>query len=231
MLVNIMSIVNSKIMNFIIPELESGIVRAPWSDHMISMRVQKDKHYTATDLNGTIAVIRITLLDKNTKSIAFTVLSTQFYPKTREGTLYQALIDRKYQEKLLELLPLTTYERLVWVTTDFSSPQQPQYDRLESIMIRSCSQCETAWKPSISQTVLTINEVLPSEPVILSVPKSRDIQPSSCDQNTCFIGPEGGWSEREEDIFEDNSLRRLSYPGIVYPSWLAGYSHNISIRS
>jgi len=227
-LANIVCVVNTITMNFYVPDIRIGIISSPISDHFFSMRLSSGDPCSLTDLKGNTAAAVILNADKKNRTIEYDINSIKTSDNARKGILYQALIDRSYQEKLIEVLPFSHFKKIVFVATDNASPQQPNYDRLEGILIRSCCQCETAWKPHIQKEVVTIDKVLSKKDIIVMDSSFNDTQSESKQKkNACFVGPEGGWSDNEQELFKQFSASKIFYSGIVYPAWFAGLAFSM----
>ena len=94
-------------MHFYIPNLKASVLDEVQSAHLLVMRVQENKTYNASDLNGKTCKILITKVDKKTKTIEFEQAEipkkAEFVPKV----MFQAIPDKVYLDKLCEVLPLT----------------------------------------------------------------------------------------------------------------------------
>ena len=136
-------------MHFYISNLKAEVLDEAQASHLFVMRVQENKIYKASDLNGKVCKILITKVDKKTKTIEFEQASIpkqmDFIPKV----MFQAIPDKVYLDKLCEVLPLTGITDLYFFYSQNSIEYPLNQGRITKILIRSCEQAEVAYLPKI----------------------------------------------------------------------------------
>jgi RsmE family RNA methyltransferase len=136
-------------MHFYIPDLKANKLTQDESSHLFVMRVQEDKTYTASDLEGRTCKILIRKVDKKSKTIEFEQAEI---PKTAEfkfKIMFQAIPDKLYLDKLCEVLPLSGVTDLFLFYSDNSVQYPVNQERITKILIRSCEQAKVAYLPKI----------------------------------------------------------------------------------
>ena len=215
-------------MYFYLPQL--GIKKLPYpaSSHLASMRVQTGDVIFATDLNGKKAKLKIVDFNKKKKEYKFEKIDLEYIlPVKEKKVLIQSITDKNYIDKMLEVVPLAGITDVVLFVSDFSPRQNLNKERLEKIIIRSCEQAELIYKPSLTFSENSLEEIVKKYyPVILdsNIVQDEDKNREKDDFNSVLVGCEGGWSERELDICKKYNLQFQSLGGVVYPAWIAGYT-------
>jgi 16S rRNA (uracil1498-N3)-methyltransferase len=181
------------------------------------MRLSLDEIIVACDQKGKVAKIKVTQIDK--KSYSFEILESWEESLLTSKIIFQAQIDKVYLDKLVEMLPLGQITELVIFASDNSQVQNINLDRLNKILIRSCEQCHLAYKPKISVSSVSLEQILQDySPIIL---EKNDQKISNLNFQKVLVGPEGGWSQREKQLFAN--FMTCSLGNLVYPAWIAGY--------
>jgi RsmE family RNA methyltransferase len=229
-------------MHFYIPNLKANILTEAEAAHLFVMRVQENKTYMASDLAGKTCKILITKVDKKSKTIEFEQAEI---PKTADfqlKSMFQAIPDKVYLDKLCEVLPLSGVTDLFLFYSDNSIEYPINKERVTKILIRSCEQAQVAYLPKIVvlnkqdldvelknhlPTVLDCN-LLNNKQV-----KEKQISPVKGVaanltgvvlqiHKPVLIGPEGGWTDSEVAYFQSLNLNFASLGSIIYPAWIAG---------
>lgn len=243
---------NNQYMYFFVPEIKNHFVRGEDSTHLFSMRVRIDEEITITDLNGSLQKVKITKVDKKNRAVEWKIIKEEKLENRNKNILIQAQTDKIYLEKLAEITPLANIKKIYIVETENSANQGIKKDRLEKIIIRSCEQSEKVYKPKIeivdkkdfenllrSYKPTVLDCYLPgynSSPRHSRVggnpPKNQkheiEKQPlfEEKKQSLCAaIGPEGGWSNKERELFVKLDLDFASLGETIYPAWIAGYTY------
>jgi RsmE family RNA methyltransferase len=136
-------------MHFYISNLKAKILTKTESAHFLVMRVQENKAYKASDLEGRTCKILITKVDKKNKIIEFEQAEI---PKTvdfKTKAMFQAIPDKVYLDKLCEVLPLSGITDLFLFYSENSIQYPINKERLIKILIRSCEQAEATYLPKI----------------------------------------------------------------------------------
>jgi RsmE family RNA methyltransferase len=221
-------------MQFYIPNLNAKTLTEEQSAHLFVMRVQEGKVYKATDLEGYIGQVKITKVDKKSKTIEFEQSDIPKQVQFTRKVMFQAIPDKVYLDKLCEVLPLSGVTDLYLFYSDFSIQYPINIERISKILIRSCEQAEVAYLPKIivlNKKDLDI-ELKKYLPVVLDCGISQT--PSTKHSLMCpaIVGPEGGWSQSEITYFKSIKLSFQSLGSIVYPAWIAGLIYcNTKINS
>lgn len=141
------------------------------------------------------------IISQITKKEAFLTLSTT-QPYTNEPHrsihLGWAIIDISKIEKTLPFLNELGLTRLSFVHCERSQGHfQPDYERLQRILISSNQQCGRNSFMKIDSQIFSFNEFITNFPntVVFDPLASNTFDPSLV--SSCLIGPEGGFSEKE----------------------------------
>jgi RsmE family RNA methyltransferase len=124
---------------------------------------------------------------------------------------------------MVEILPFSTFEKVYLFEADRTQKQSFSLERLEKILIRSCEQSHTIWKPELihiqNQEDLwkMVRQLIP---VVLDCNQSDHNYTNYENSEAFLIGPEGGWSTDEKKLFEKFNLPIRNLGGLIYPSWL-----------
>jgi 16S rRNA (uracil1498-N3)-methyltransferase len=217
-------------MYFYIPYLHTQQISLPQSAHLVSCRISAGDLVQATDLRGNLATLKITTAEPKSGIYKFEIISTHTRKNnTQKNILFQAKIDKLYLEKLVEIVPLANIDKVVFFDSDYSQKKQSvNLERLEKILIRSCEQSQTIFKPELifidSDTEL-LSQIKKCNPIVLEgkIPTTKDSNHSPNILNSIVVGPEGGWSLKELALFKSLNLRFKNLGDSVYPAWLAGF--------
>jgi RsmE family RNA methyltransferase len=212
-------------MYFYVQNIHSRSVSGEEAAHLFSMRVKPGDLVTLCNFQGEFGTAVIQNVDKAKRNIEF-----EWKDKTLEKKsdtphiLIQAITDKHYMEKLVEILPLAEIHTLYLFPSDHSVPGTIQIQRLEKILIRSCEQSETIWMPKIQLiTKQELESIIKQfKPVVLACNSQESFDSNSNPFQACLVGPEGGWSESELQFFNALNLSIISIGKTVYPAWFAG---------
>ncbi len=162
-------------MLFYVSQINSKILKTDEITHFKTMRVKIGQIIDATDLNGTKAKIHITEINSKYTELKFNILEQKTYSqntnskntvilsltgdpqarlneiptKPNQKTLFQAITDKVYLEKLCEIAPLAGITTINLFFSDRSIQQNVQIERLNKILIRACEQSETLFLPKL----------------------------------------------------------------------------------
>jgi 16S rRNA (uracil1498-N3)-methyltransferase len=217
-------------MYFYLPTESFSEISTIYADHFVSMRVKPGHIVRTTDLNGTLREIKITEIDKKANLIKFQIINSIIISKKKsQNILIQAITDKIYLEKLIEIAPHANIDIIYLFHSERSPIGSVSMDRLERILLRSCEQAEKAYKPKIKiiDKLSFLEKIDSYKPVVLEIPNDINVNIFKLEKNniwTILVGPEGGWSANELSLFENKKLAFDSLGSTVYPSWLAGYT-------
>ena len=136
-------------------------------------------------------------------------------------TLYMSLIKKDKFELVCEKVTELGISKIIPVTTDFSIKHNVRFDRLEKIVREASEQSERAMLPEIGE-VLTLDKAIDSSPensVVLVARKEGD---GPLNSDAVFVGPEGGWSEKELDMFKEKGIKGVNLGTQVLRAETAG---------
>jgi RsmE family RNA methyltransferase len=219
-------------MYFYLPTSNISQIDDVYTEHFFSMRVKPGDILPTTDLRGLFREIEIIEADKKSKSIKFKTLNSNNIPKAEsQNILFQAITDKIYLEKLVEIAPHANIDTIYLFHSDRSPVGNINTDRLERILYRSCEQAQKMYKPSIEVIDHTslIEKIDFFKPIVLALSDDEEsgTVPALPLENTTksiLVGPEGGWSTAENCLFAEKQLIFESLGEVIYPAWLAGYS-------
>lgn len=207
--------------------------------HFISLRVTREDLVWITDLNGFLLKAEILDVNKAKKQIRYSVIESKTISRPKPNILFQAIMDMKYLEKLFEILPHSGFSKIVL----FASENSPKYglrlERLEKILVRSCSQAQILYKPqvevktdleNIQDCINTTSQENQKFALLDFAGKQILNQPevaNEFDYSGVIVGPEGGFSSQEVALLgASKNVFKVAMGEIIYPGWLAGYSFN-----
>jgi RsmE family RNA methyltransferase len=214
-------------MIFYIPDIDAQVVQDPHSAHMIAMRLRYNDEVVVTDLKGNWANVQIQEVDKKTKSIRFQVLTTQTSENKNTGVLFQAMPDKIYMEKLVEVAALQGVHTIYFFNSERSIKGGFKEDRLQRIILRACELAEHYWAPQIEFVdELQLSELIQQhKPIVLEQVENTNSDDLNSKNQAILVGPEGGWSKSEIERFHSLQLPFHSMGDVVYPAWLAGFAY------
>ena len=213
-------------MIFYVPHIEAKEVETPHSAHMLSMRLRYKDKVVVTDLRGNWARVSIGMVDKKHKLVKYHIRKQGAVENTNRGVLIQAVPDKLYLEKLVEVAALQGMERIYFYYSERSVRQKIKEDRLQRIILRACELSEHYWAPEISFVEAADVENLLREhrPTVLEQ-VTEGVTTTDTPAKNILVGPEGGWSQTEITYFRTLSLPFQSMGESVYPAWLAGFAY------
>ncbi len=139
---------------------------------------------------------------------------TDFERKTpaKEIYLFWSLLKKDKNDWVLQKCSELGVSHFIPLLADRSEKTGFNIERAEKIIIEAAEQCgrsdiPTVREPMQIQTIL--NEFKGKMPLYICEQDSDD-SVSSPEQAGVFIGPEGGWSDAEKVLFQENELLHLS---------------------
>lgn len=226
-------------MNIYIPELKSQILSTENSLHLWTLRPKIGEVFDCCDLNGGVGKIKISKIDKMNKAFEVQIYDLNSFTNQNQNVLIQAIPDKLYLDKLYEVLPFLGLQKCYLFFSDYSLEHKPNLERLNKILIRSCEQSQTLFKPQIvflkdKKEFMSISQklrpkVLECKELVKSEPKKRSHNHNNVEDCTniesIIVGPEGGWSTQEIDNFKTMNLKFVYLGSTIYPAWLAGFRY------
>lgn len=170
--------------------------------HLKARRIKENEILSLRNLEDDfIYDYKISNLDRNSCLLYFLNKDLKPHPHS-ELNLALAVIDTKILEKTLPFLNELGVANLHLVFTEFSQRNfKLDFERLEKIIISSCEQCGRSRKMQI-QSYKNIQEFSKSFPDAILVDFEGEIREFDKTQ-LYFIGPEGGFSPKEKQIFKE----------------------------
>jgi 16S rRNA (uracil1498-N3)-methyltransferase len=143
----------------------------------------------------------IDFIDK--KRASLTLVDSKKYPVLPSLDLHVGwcIVDTKSIEKILPHLNEIGISQITFIQSDFSQKNyKPNLERLEKILINSSGQCgrSNLLKIDFCQNIETFLDKYP-DTFILDFSENR--LENSTKVETILVGPEGGFSDRERELF------------------------------
>lgn len=121
-----------------------------------------------------------------------------------------SIIDPKIIEKTLPMLNELGVEKITFFYADFSQKQfKLDFERMERILVNSSQQCGRSRLMQL-EIVSSLKEVIKSYPHATILDFSEHKLSADSSISTVVIGPEGGFSEKERAMIENNPVVGLA---------------------
>jgi len=131
-------------------------------------------------------------------------------------TVYQALPKKDKFEWVAEKATELGVSHIVPLTAERSEKKGYNAERLRKIIIESAEQSGRATVPAIHEAV-TVTEALKEHKFSLFACDPRGVSryqlPSASSTFGLFVGPEGGWSDKELELFKNRGAELISLGG------------------
>lgn len=129
----------------------------------------------------------------------------------REVYLCFSLLKKDKNEWILQKATELGVSHFVPLITDRTEKTGWDAERAEKIVIEAAEQCERTDIPRIREPmrIETIIDELQGSVQLLVAEQGHD-SPSTDNKNVCvFVGPEGGWSADEKQLFQERSISHI----------------------
>lgn len=136
-------------------------------------------------------------------------------------TLYMSLIKKDKFELVCEKATELGVTKIVPITTEFSLKYNVRFDRLKKIVREASEQSERTMLPEIIDS-MTLGEAINDAPQKSVVLAERKEGGTLQDVDALFVGPEGGWSEKEMKLFEEKGIEKVSLGNQILRAETAG---------
>jgi RsmE family RNA methyltransferase len=210
-------------MYFLVNDLKSGVVVGEEAAVMFSHRLSIGEKIVVTDLKGSNANAVVERYDKESREYYLKLGIVETLETPLQHVLIQAVIDKQYLDKLVEVIGYSNYTEVILIATEYSQPTTIDLDRLTKIMTRSSLLSQRSRSPVLRLSESTLEELVAKyQPVVLD---ASGLQ-SSHKADAILVGPEGGFGESEYKMFEQYKLTKQSLGSNIYPGWLAGFVAN-----
>jgi 16S rRNA (uracil1498-N3)-methyltransferase len=213
-------------MFFYLPNPLSLFIDSSLSGHFFSMRVNQGDILKTTDLKGNLTEIKVTSIDKRNRSLNFIITNQKKFDRSNSKILFQAITDKLYLEKLIEIVPLAGITKVYFFESKNSVSDNVNLGRLEKILIRSCEQSQQCFKTDLEliDKGNFSKQIEIHKPLVLDLPQDKvNSQSLLKATNSIIVGPEGGFTDQEKLMFKNLELDFLSLGETVFPAWMAGF--------
>jgi 16S rRNA (uracil1498-N3)-methyltransferase len=168
---------------------------------------------------GLLAEAEIVQIDKH--EVRLKIMEITDACNTPDFALAFSLLKGKHDELIIEKVTELGAQRFFPMITEFSVRQQSKntIERFHRICLSAIKQCDNPWLPVVSN-IMTLEEALKKaldfgyKPLICSERKPQSwllhSVPDSSVNPCFFIGPEGGWSLQEFELFDRMKLNEIS---------------------
>jgi RsmE family RNA methyltransferase len=216
-------------MFFLLNKTENEVVDSFTFQHLKSHRIEIGETFWGTDLKGFAYKCKLLTWDKKKEIASYEVM--QKIPKISplKHVLVQAIPDKNYLDKLVEVATLASFSKIILFESKFSPKFSPNLERIEKISLQAALLAEFVRLPVLEFQpfeYLTQNEIFIKNSLILSQHGkllSDSKFEKNGDQKHVWVGPEGGWSTEEDSKFNELEIPKISLAeGVIYPAWLAG---------
>ncbi len=185
------------------------------------LRLQAGNEVTLCDNSGSEARAEIKELGPDRAVFDISSIEAGFIP-LRSVSLAVGIIKRDKFEWLVEKGTELGVSRFVPLLTDRAEKKGLRLERLNKIAREAAEQCGRSDLPQIEdpcqmQEVLE-NDISSGSCMVLdpSVGISFSSRSLSAGQTvTCLLGPEGGWSSREREIFRSRQVESVAWSGLT----------------
>ena len=188
------------------------------------MRVKIGQQVTLFDGVGTTAVA--TVHTTNRREVCCDIVNKSFTERRREGAVTILAVPPKGERLkwLVEKLTEVGVDRFIPLRCERAvvDPRQSKLEKLPATVISAAKQCGRSWLMEIGDPV-ELSEFLNATPpdstrILMAHPATKPVLPSqtSPDRETSIlIGPEGGFTEAELLLAEQNGANLVAWPGPI----------------
>jgi 16S rRNA (uracil1498-N3)-methyltransferase len=125
------------------------------------------------------------------------------------------VVDVKTVEKNLAMLNEIGVGKVTFVYADYSQKNfKFDKERIERILINSCEQCGRSNLMKF-EFLQNVDEFLVHYPQSAIIDFSKKFLEKDCEQNSFLIGPEGGFTQRERELFSHHEIYGFDTPLIL----------------
>ncbi len=206
-------------LRFFVPQIHSGTVTLSEKQHRHShvRRAQMGATVELLDGQGNIYQTRIASID--TKKTRLDILSHEYFPKKKDRTLYVAICRNKTTDIICQKAAEFGITALQPLTTDHigtcptAQQWQKKSERLIDIMQQATCQARNPYCPQLlplsSIKNLQVSNLLIADPQATTTEyQEQDI----------LIGPEGGFSQKEQQHLLAQNAKTIRFPGFTLRS-------------
>ena len=125
-------------------------------------------------------------------------------------TLYQSLIKKDNFEWIAEKATELGVTKIVPVVSERSEKKNINEERLKKILIEASEQCGRGDVPELGEIVDLEDAIQSAENIIIFDKGGDPVENTFEVAASIFIGPEGGWSEKEINMFKERGAHICS---------------------
>jgi 16S rRNA (uracil1498-N3)-methyltransferase len=125
-------------------------------------------------------------------------------------TLYQSLIKKDNFEWIAEKATELGVAKIVPVVSERSEKKNINEERLKKILIEASEQCGRGDVPELGEIVDLEDAIQSAENIIIFDKGGDPVENTFEVAASIFIGPEGGWSEKEINMFKERGAHICS---------------------
>ncbi|NJK71747.1 MAG: hypothetical protein HC932_05950 [Thermales bacterium] len=119
-------------MYYYLPKFNQRTLQGEEAGHFFTTRVQEGDELDVCDQSGSIGKIVIDRVDKKKKEIRYSLVGYETLARRGPSKiLFQAIPDKQYLDKLVELLPLADIDRLFLFESQYSPKYNINWERLK----------------------------------------------------------------------------------------------------
>lgn len=176
--------------------------------HQIQRVLRMKEGATLYFLNGAgeRTLCAITQIDK--KVITLHCIHKDTFKPPLQRELYVPYLRHNHLETVLEMCTQLGIQRFIFIHTDFTDPHHAvisptKKERFRKLCIEAMEQSEQWYIPEVIFTEKYFTDYLKDKEYLVAIERSKyEKAPSSPTPLSLVIGPEGGWSDKEIDLFK-----------------------------
>lgn len=176
------------------------------------LRFQPGQELVLFDGRGNDKLYRLEII---TERDAHLIYVTDFEPKTpkRELYLFFSLLKKDKNDWVLQKCTELGVSHFVPVLADRSEKTGFHVERAEKILIEAAEQCGRSDIPTVREPAhidTLLNEFKNKMALFICEQGEEGLSTNELDSCGVFIGPEGGWSDREKSLFTEQKLLHIN---------------------
>ena len=186
-------------------EVTDSHIRNQW--HSV-LRLKTGDTVIVCDGEGTEAEGLIDNMDKKTTTISISNAQKVLRGTDKNITLFVSILRRENFEIVVQKATEIGISKIVPLLTERTIKTGVNQMRLEKILVEASEQCGRTTLPILSEPISfaeAINEVDPNETILFDGSGTSSLESNSPFTNL-FVGPEGGFSEKEVNLAEDTGI-------------------------
>ena len=163
--------------------------------------------------NGDSKDYECEIVEIGKKDLRLKILDSRMVHKSKkEVTLFMSLIKKENFELVCEKATELGVAKIVPVVSERTTLKNLNRDRIEKILIEASEQCGRGDVPILGE-VSNLKDLILSEENLFVADfggESFSDLSLSTHHSSLLIGPEGGWTPEERDLFKENNIKSFS---------------------